>query len=121
MLQVKSEDIKWKETPTGETIAVLVGRHVSTGEAKEQTVAIVELSPGKSSDPHFHGMREESYYFLEGSGLAKIDDVEVSVKQGDLVFTKPRERHQFINTGMSNLRYLVLTSPTWIPEDSHRL
>ena len=95
MRHLKSEDIKLKETPSGEYFSVLVGRHTSTGASKFQTVAMVVLPPEKSSDPHFHKEREESYFFLQGSGIAIVGETEVSVKAGDLIFSSPGERHQF--------------------------
>ena len=119
MRHVKSEDIKFKETPSGELLSILVGRHKSSGEAKQQTVAMISLKSGMSSDPHFHKEREESYFFLEGHGIAKIDQTEISIKTGDLIFAAPGERHQFKNAGQSELRYIVFTAPSWIPEDSH--
>lgn len=73
----------------------------------------------KKSSEHFHQNREESYYFLEGVGIAKIGEEEVHVKKGDLVFSRPGELHQFENKGDERLKYLVFTSPQWIPEDSH--
>lgn len=120
MRHVKSEDIKMKETSAGEFFSVLVGRHASSGASKFQTVAIVALPPGRSSDPHFHNEREESYFFLHGYGVAIVGEVEVSVKAGDLIFSSPGEKHQFKNTSSGELRYLVFTTPQWIPEDSHK-
>lgn len=120
MRHVKSEDINLKETPAGELFSVLVGRHASTGASKFQTVAMVALPPDKSSDPHFHKEREESYFFLQGYGIAIVDSSEVSIKAGDLVFSSPGEKHQFKNTSNEELRYLVFTTPQWIPEDSHK-
>lgn len=119
MRLIKSEDINLKETPAGERFAVLIGRHNSSGAAKQQTVAMVALSPGKSSDTHFHKEREESYFFVEGFGTADIDGQKVSVKAGDLVFAHAGEKHQFINNGSSDLKYIVFTAPSWVPEDSH--
>ncbi len=119
MWHVKSEDIKMKSTPSGELFSVLVGRHESTGAAKEQTVAIVDVHQDKKSDPHFHKEREESYYFLSGVGIAKIGDKEVNVKAGDLVFSRPGQLHEFVNIGNTEMKYLVFTSPQWTPEDSH--
>jgi len=96
-----------------------VGRHKSSGEAKEQTVALVSLLPGKFSDAHFHKEREESYFFLTGHGIAEVASVSIEIKAGDLIFTSPGEMHRFINTGSVDLKYLVFTAPAWIPEDSH--
>lgn len=121
MWHVKGTEISLKETPSGELFSVLVGRHQSSGAAKEQTVALVELPTLKSSDPHFHKEREESYYFISGQGKARIDTEEVIVNAGDLVFSRPGQVHQFTNTGNAPLKYLVFTSPQWIPADSFTL
>lgn len=116
MRHVKAEDIQLKETPAGELFAVLVGRHSSSGGAKHQTVAMVSLPPKRSSDPHFHSEREESYFFLEGQGCAIVGGAEVQIKAGDLIFSSPGERHEFRNTSESELKYLVFTTPQWIPD-----
>lgn len=118
MWHVKGNEISLKETPSGELFSVLVGRHQSSGASKEQTVAIIELPPYKSSDAHFHKEREESYYFISGQGRARIDKEEVDVNNGDLIFSRPGQVHQFTNTGDIPLKYLVFTSPQWIPSDS---
>ena len=120
MRHIKAEDMRLKETPAGEMIAVLVGRHPSSGAAQTQTVALVALPPHKASDPHFHKEREESYFFLQGHGVAIVGEVEVPVNAGDLVFSNPGERHQFKNTSENELKYIVFTTPQWIPEDSHK-
>ena len=119
MWHIRSEDIKLKETSSGELFTVLLGRHESKGASKQHTVAMVEVPPGKKSSPHYHKEREESYYFLEGEGLARIESKEAKVKKGDLVFSRPGQKHEFINSSNSPMKYLVITSPLWVPEDSH--
>ena len=118
MRHVKSEDILLKESPAGELFSVLVGRHESTGASKHQTVAMVVLPEGKSSDPHYHKEREESYFFLAGEGVAVVGGAEVKVNAGDLIFSYPGEKHQFFNMGTTELRYIVITTPQWVPADS---
>jgi mannose-6-phosphate isomerase-like protein (cupin superfamily) len=101
-----------------EKMSILVGRHAKHGSSKTHTVAIIELAPGASSDPHFHKEREESYYFIEGRGRSIVDQQVVSVKKGDLIHTFPGEQHSFVNTEDLPLRYLVITAPAWVPTDS---
>lgn len=45
-------DAHFSETPSGEMVAVLVGRHERHGAAQHHTVAVVELAPGAASDPN---------------------------------------------------------------------
>jgi mannose-6-phosphate isomerase-like protein (cupin superfamily) len=113
------KDVDFRKFPGGDMFAVLIGRHESTGSSNEHTVAIVKLPAGSESDEHFHKEREESYYIIEGEGVAIIDGVETKISAGSLVFTKPLERHQFRNIGKLEMSYLIVTAPVWIPEDSH--
>lgn len=107
-----------KQLSSGEKLAILVGRHDLHGGTRHHTVVLVELAVGLTSDNHFHRVREESYYFVSGVGIAKIADEFVAVTAGDLVYAAPGERHEFRNTGEQPLRYLVITAPCWSPEDS---
>ena len=103
---------------SGEHFRVLVGRHEKHGAAKHHTVAMVELDPGVTSAPHFHKEREESYFIVSGVGSATIGDETVAVQAGDLVHARPGEKHSFLNSGELPMRYLVITAPSWIPDDS---
>lgn len=44
--------------------------------------------------------------------------VRQPIQAGVLVYAAPSEKHQFIDDGNEPLRYLVITAPSWIPEDS---
>jgi mannose-6-phosphate isomerase-like protein (cupin superfamily) len=107
-----------KDSPSGEKFQVAIGRHEQHGSTKNHTIVIVEITPGLSSDPHFHKEREESYYFISGSGIAIVGDQEHSITPGTLIYASPLEKHQFVNNGADPLRYLVITAPCWIPQDS---
>lgn len=107
-----------KESPSGESFQVAFGRHEQHGSTKNHTIAIVEIAPGRSSDPHFHKEREESYYFISGDGKAIVGDQEHQINSGTLIYASPMEKHEFLNTGTTPMRYLVITAPSWIPQDS---
>ncbi len=113
------KDVDFKTFPGGDMFSVLVGRHDSTGASKHHTVAIVKLPPKTKSDEHYHKEREESYFVISGKGRAIIDGVESKIREGSLVYTKPNEKHEFINDGEDEFIYLIITAPFWIPEDSH--
>lgn len=112
-------DVNFKTFPGGDQFSVLVGRHDSTGASEHHTVAIVKLPPKISSDEHFHKEREESYFVISGLGRVIVDGVESKIQAGSLVYTKPNEKHKFINDGDCEFIYLIITAPYWIPEDSH--
>lgn len=111
-------ELTLKQLASGEKVQVLLGRHQQHQATTHHTIAVVELAPKLSSDPHFHKEREESYFIISGYGLAEIDDQTISLNPGDLIFAKPKMRHKFINTNKEPLRYMVITAPTWSPEDS---
>lgn len=107
-----------KDSPSGEKFQVAIGRHEQHGSSTNHTIAVVEIMPGASSDSHFHKEREESYYFISGSGKAYIGNESHDVCPGTLIYASPLEKHQFVNEGSEPLRYLVITAPGWIPQDS---
>ncbi|MGZ3746576.1 MAG: cupin domain-containing protein [Pseudobdellovibrionaceae bacterium] len=111
-------ELTLKQLDSGEKVQVLLGRHPQHQATIHHTIAVVELAAKLSSDPHFHKEREESYFIISGYGIAEIDDQIIQLKPGDLIFAKPRMQHKFINTTEEPLRYMVITAPTWIPEDS---
>lgn len=111
-------DVPLKQLDSGEKVQVLLGRHKQHQATNNHTIAVVELASGLTSDPHFHKEREESYLILSGHGKAEIGNNKIELTAGDLVFAKPGERHLFINSGEQPLRYIVVTAPTWSPDDS---
>ncbi len=112
-------NVNFKTFPGGDMFSVLVGRHDSTGASEHHTVATVKLPPGGKSDAHYRKEREESYFVVNGIGRAIIDGEEFPLKPGSLVYTKPNERHAFVNDGDEDFSYLIITAPYWVPEDSH--
>jgi mannose-6-phosphate isomerase-like protein (cupin superfamily) len=118
MFFVRGENLEIGRQKSGEHFRVLVGRHEKHGATKHHTVVMVELDPGVTSATHFHKEREESYFIVSGAGSATIGGETVSVQAGDLVYARPGEKHSFSNERALPLRYLVITAPSWIPEDS---
>ena len=116
---VDVSEVEFKKFPGGDMFSVLIGRHNSSGASEHHTVAIVRLPVNGKSDEHYHKEREESYFVIKGEGVAIINDKEFPIKSGSLIYTKPNDRHAFINTGDSEFEYLIITAPKWIPEDSH--
>jgi len=108
----------FKKSSFGDNISILLGRHQSQGGSETHTVVVVELEPEQSIDPHFHKEREESFYFLEGNGIAIIDEFEISIGAENLIFVRRFERHQIKNSGAIPLKFLVITAPQWVHEDS---
>ncbi len=63
----------------------------------------VEGYTPKHSHPYEHEV-----FVLEGEGTVLEGDQLHEIKTGDVVFVKPDEVHQFVNTGATPLKFLCL-------------
>jgi quercetin dioxygenase-like cupin family protein len=63
---------------------------------------------------HKHKVQEQIYHVLDGEGLFEYGNEKRVVSKHDVMFIPPGIEHAFTNTGLSNLVFLVITSP---PED----
>ncbi len=56
---------------------------------------------------HFHNYEHE-IFVLEGQGVLKGEDKEHPFIAGDVIFVSPNEKHQFVNAGKEELKFLCL-------------
>ena len=78
-------------------------RHVDYRISMYQPMAYVER--------HSHAVQEQVYHVLEGEGLMEIAGKSHVVRKHDYVFLPPGVQHAISNTGVSDLVFLVVTSP----------
>ncbi len=74
---------------------------------------LTEVAPGAVSFPfHYHCATEEALYVLRGTGVARIGDARVPVREGDWISfpVGPEHPHQMINDGAEPLVYLVVSA-----------
>jgi uncharacterized cupin superfamily protein len=72
-----------------------------------------EVAPGGVSFPfHYHCATEEAVYVLSGSGVARIGDKRVPVREGDWIAFPPgpEHAHQMINDGNVPLVYICVSA-----------
>ncbi len=70
------------------------------------------LPPGASVGLHKHADDEEYYYIVSGEGVMTLDDKAVEVQAGDITAVFPGGRHALHNTGLTDLRFIVIcTNP----------
>jgi uncharacterized cupin superfamily protein len=71
-----------------------------------------EIAPGKKAFPfHYHLANEEALFVLEGEGVLRAGEEEVSLRTGDYVSFPPGPPgHQVINRGAGPLRYLTVST-----------
>lgn len=68
---------------------------------------IVRIPPGKTNELHRHA-HETVFIYMQGKGHAKIDEVIVTVKPGDIVFIPRWCRHQSVNEGNEEMIFLAV-------------
>jgi len=59
---------------------------------------VFTLEPGGHTPHHVHES-EHLNYIISGTGIAMEGDVPREVMQGDFILVKPKELHQYRNTG----------------------
>ena len=60
---------------------------------------------------HKHKVQEQIYHVLDVEGLFDFGDESRVVRKHDVMFIPPGIEHSIQNTGLSNLVFLVITSP----------
>jgi mannose-6-phosphate isomerase-like protein (cupin superfamily) len=65
-------------------------------------------------EAHAHRVQEQVYHILEGEALMELGAERRVVRRHDVIFVPPGVRHAIYNTGLSDLTFIVVTSP---PDD----
>ena len=76
------------------------------------SLAKATLMPGESSLPHKLDSTEV-YYFIKGFGKAYIDQNEIPVEKGSMVFIPAGTNQHVVNSGSSELVFLCIVEPFW--------
>ena len=110
------EQVEPFTTLDGSTIRVLLdARH---GGAVKQSLAEATLAPGRATRRHYHGITEEIYVVLEGSGEMEVDGERSPVGPRDAILIPARARHQIRAAEGSELRFLCCCAPAYRDEDT---
>ena len=105
-------EVPWREFPDhfgGALSKPLVmpetagSRHIDYRISMYQPMAHVAL--------HKHKVQEQVYHVLDGEGLMEIEGERTVVRKDDVIFIPPGVEHAIYNTGMVDLRFIVVTSP----------
>jgi quercetin dioxygenase-like cupin family protein len=105
-------EVPWKEYPDhfgGALSKPLVTpenggtKHLDYRISMYQPMAYVKL--------HKHKVQEQIYHVLDGEGLMEIGAERRVVRKHDVIFLPPGIEHSIQNSGLSNLVFLVITSP----------
>jgi pyrroloquinoline quinone (PQQ) biosynthesis protein C/mannose-6-phosphate isomerase-like protein (cupin superfamily) len=69
---------------------------------------ILRIAPHKNNEKHKHP-HESIFYVIKGEGKVHVNEAEVDIKPGDVVFVPRWAMHQTHNTGSEELLVLALT------------
>jgi DNA-binding NarL/FixJ family response regulator len=75
-------------------------------EAPSVALKLYELAPGVIGPVHTH-VWEDEVFVLRGRGAVVGPEGEVAIREGDVIYIPPRERHQFVNQGDDDLCLLM--------------
>lgn len=109
-------EVMWDEPPAhyGGAFSKMLVRPETTG-SKIIDYRISVYQPRAYVAPHKHKIQEQVYHILDGEGLMEIESERKVVHKDDVVFIPPGVMHAIYNTGLTDLRFIVVTSP---PDDA---
>ena len=67
----------------------------------------ITLAPASGIGYHVHENETELFYFIQGTGRVRDDDVFVDVKAGDCMTTPSGHGHSVENTGTEDLVFVA--------------
>ena len=60
---------------------------------------------------HTHKVQEQVYHVLDGEGMMEMDGKRQVVRKHDVIYIPPGVEHRSANTGLSDLTFIVATTP----------
>jgi len=96
-------------TKDGSTIRSILDR--TNAPVEKQSLAEATMTPGQSTDRHYHKLCEEFYFLLEGTAVMDIDGETREVTPGDAILIPAGARHQI--TAKTKLRFLCCCAPPY--------
>ena len=84
-------------------------------------VVVMSIPPGGEIGEEVHADVDQVLVFVEGQGEAVLDGVRSPVRPDRLVLVPAGTRHNFVNTGSTDLRlYTIYAPPEHAPGTIHR-
>jgi mannose-6-phosphate isomerase-like protein (cupin superfamily) len=75
------------------------------------TLVVEIFEPGGKTPPNTHGIAEEAFYVLAGTGKAIADGSSRDIGPGDVLVLRPGTEHVVENTGPGKLYCLTMMTP----------
>ena len=105
-------EVDWEDLPGhfgGAYSKFLV--HPETTGAQTVDYRISCYQPRGYVEVHSHKIQEQIYHVLEGEGLMQIGEERRVVRRHDVIFITPGVKHAIYNTGLTDLVFIVVTTP----------
>ena len=77
----------------------------------------ITINVGQAPSYQYHFKRNEHWIVIHGNGTLVLDDKEHSLKEGDSVFIPKLSKHQFKNTGNTDLIFIEIQTGEYFGED----
>ena len=103
MLKVGIDNVGGKFVHDNDVYTVKDNTHLNN-----LVVSSTALKSGKNTSGHSHEGQEEVYYFTEGTGKMKINDMNFPVSSGDIALIDDGEYHQVFNNSDSVLKFVCV-------------
>jgi mannose-6-phosphate isomerase-like protein (cupin superfamily) len=102
----------WKQYPGhfGGALSKPLVRPETTG-SRLVDYRISTYQPMAYVETHKHKVQEQIYHVLEGEGSMEIEGRRRIVRKHDVIFIPPGVRHSITNDGISDLTFIVVTTP----------
>ena len=104
-------EVPWKEFPAHFGGALSKPLVMPDNGSRHIDYRISMYQPMAHVAKHAHQVQEQVYHVLEGEGLMEIDGSSRVVRKHDVDFLPPGVEHAIANSGLSDLVFLVITSP----------
>lgn len=80
-------------------------------ESKEIPSALTQIAygkfkPGESCEPHVHPTMEECFFFIKGSGIYKVGDQTIRLRENTFLRIPAGVQHQLIAEGSQLLEFV---------------
>ncbi len=82
---------------------------------KHTQIVIMNIPPGTDIGEETHPDNDQVLFLVQGQGKVVLNGEEQTYNQGDIVLVNAGTKHNFINTGVEDLKIITTYSPPHHP------
>jgi quercetin dioxygenase-like cupin family protein len=71
-----------------------------------------QLLPGGKQAYHYHKNRESIIIVISGEATVTVEDKEINIRKGDVLYIPAGEKHKMTNDGKEAIRYIEFFTPS---------